>query len=721
MTVTQDRWLEMDLTWFDPQADWGAQIDTLLTRIAPLLLASDGERGLFFNVGWLIDLVTEWTGDPAQRIPTRSRRTAPWAARTYGDLAAFIAQLRQHAAAHGLPDLRIGVLFVQWAHVVWPPELKIYDFDSDWYERHPEVYEPPASFIGMPDLHSHLRLKADRYPYAAFPNGLADGASFPDFFGAQWGQFARAIGFDAIHLRDGFTGPMIYTRSGPYGTSAPADPAVVARFSQAVRDLFRAVKQAAPDRLVFGYSSAISPIADWRVGCVDFETLVADGYIDCWVEQTWGGAWQDWWHQLWKGWTFQFGNLLTRGALIAAANQRRATPCRFYNLIETWDGWEPWDTIHQVPDKLRWAMWAFSHAAVLTPDGPRVPDGSYISWMNNGQRELLSADDIAFVNTHLTAAQTSADQIEQVYGWSLVYNRAMMAWLSETHPDWNASEWLDDQAAFLMKWGVPILSSTRIEWLPAPGVQPDACIAQTPGQLQQDESAALLHPDRPLLAIGRADLFDPAVQAALGFRADVALIPAGFHVCAGGDAPPYDRPYLPPHAPLHLADDAVSRYASRRTPLIVQRGGRLYWQPPDWSEPSNQFLPKYQIGSTYPHFAVARLLHDRARDHHLSHVAISDRPETVAFHLWRSAGEVYLLLGNLETGELGDSRRGRIATVHLSRSQLGLTVGAYRLLPLSADDGAPVEPVSADADWITLTIPVGPESAFVGRLALADA
>jgi hypothetical protein len=247
-----DRWLEMDLTWFDPEADLAPQIEMLVERVAPLLQSVDGDRGIFFNVGWLIDLVTEWTGDPQQKIPTLSRRTAKWAARTYADLRGFIVSLRATAARYDLPDLKIGVLFVGWAHVVWPPELKIYDFDSSWYARHPELYGEAHTIIGMPDLHPVKRLRADAYPYAAFSNGLSEGAYFPDFFGAQWGSFADYTGFDALLLRDGLTGPMVYTRNGPYGTSAPSDPRLAAAFSQSVRDLYRAVKTANLGRGVAG-------------------------------------------------------------------------------------------------------------------------------------------------------------------------------------------------------------------------------------------------------------------------------------------------------------------------------------------------------------------------------------------------------------------------------------------------------------------------------------
>lgn len=720
-----DRWLEMDLTWFDPvgnpAGDLTAQIDMLLQRVTPLLTVVSGEQGIVFNVGWLIDLVTEWTGDPDQRLPLQSRRTAKWAQQSYAFLRDFLAQLRAEAARHDLPRLKLGVLFVGWSHVVWPPELKIYDFDSAWYARHPEVYSAPKTIIGMPDLHPVQRLNGDDYPYAAFPNGLTAGAYFPEFFGAQWGHLSRFLGLDLLLLRDGLTGPMVYTRNGPYGTRAPSDPAVVAAFSQSVRDLYRCVKEANPAALVFGYSSAISPVADWRVGCVDFEALVADGYIDGWIEQTWGGAWQDWWHQLWKGWTFQTANLLTRGVMIARANEQRATPCRFYNLIETWDGWEPWDTLHQVPHKLRWAMWAFTHAAALTPQGVKVPDGSYISWMNNGAMALLSEDDVAYLNTHLNAAQADALAMDRVYGCTLVYHRAMMEWLSAEHPDWNVSEWIDDYAALLMKWGVPALGCTRSEWLAQLPPPRDGWIAQTPGLLDRAVLETLLDDDTPLLVVGRADVLDSTVQAALGIFTRGEAVEAGFQVARGAGAPPYDRPYLPEHAVIGATADTEVLYETPATPLMTRCRSAAYWQPPDWSEPFNAFVPKYQLGSTFPHYRAAVLLHEMARAHGLSHLEGVEHAQPLAFHLWRSAGRVTVLLGNLETGVFGDARTPRSARLWLNREQLALGSARYTLERIDGDENDAITLLRNEGEWLVFEVVIPPEDCRVLRLREVEA
>ncbi|MGE0140089.1 MAG: hypothetical protein AB7R77_19935, partial [Ilumatobacteraceae bacterium] len=645
-----DRFLEMDLTWFDPAAPFGPQLDVLLDRVAPMLTDVSGRRGIFFNLGWLVDVVTDWTGDAGQPIPTRSRRTAAWASCTYARLREFVDELLAAAAARGIPDLVPGILFVNWAHVVWPPELKIYDFDSDWYDRHPELYEPPHSFIGMPELFPINRLHADSYPYATSPGGVTEGQTFGSLFGAQWASFATFTGFRAVLLRDGFCGPMIYTRNGPYGTSAPTDPAVVAAFSDSVRQLFREVKQAAPDHLVFGYSSAISPVADWRVGCVDFEALVADGFIDGWIEQTWGGAWQDWWHQLWKGWTFQTANLLTRNAMIQRANEQRTEPCVLLHLVETWDGWEHWDTIHQVPGKLTWGAWAFAHASALTPAGPRPSDGAYVSWLNNGHMDLLSEDDVEFVRGLLDRTETSAAHLDAVYGPSLVYDRATMEHLATTDPAANVGEWIDDQAGLLMKWGTPILSATRSEWLG--GVGDDRTFIAQPSMATADGQLHPLASATDVLVVGRADVIAPELRERAGVEATGGVLEAEFWVCTGdrGDAPPWDRPYLPEHVAVTAASDAEVLYHSSATPLLVRRDRWAWWQPTDWSEPFNQFVPKYQVGSTYPAYRVAVMQAGAAARAGRSHVAGVARPLPVAFHAWRSAGVVHVLLGNLETG-----------------------------------------------------------------------
>ncbi|MFN8560916.1 MAG: hypothetical protein U0703_04660 [Anaerolineae bacterium] len=123
----------------------------------------------------------------------------------------------------------------------------------------------------------------------------------------------------------------------------------------------------------------------------------------------------------------------------------------------------------------------------------------------------------------------------------------------------------------------------------------DALIAHgSEASIMSDESS-------PALVVGRADMIDAAVQAKLGIALRGSLIEATFHVARGNDAPPYDRPYLPEHQPIAVRDGARVLYRTEATPLVTSRGGWAFWQPPDWSEPFNPFVPKYQLGSTYPH------------------------------------------------------------------------------------------------------------------------
>jgi hypothetical protein len=712
-----DRWVEMDLQWFHPET-LEKQIPELIQRLKPLYVSIGGARGLIFNVGWLIDLATEWQGSPDQPLPLHSRRTAGWSGSTYAGLRDLFQRVRTEAAHQGISNFKIGVLFVEWGHVVWPPDIKIYDFDSEWYDRHPEVYDPPRSFIGMPELRPGAHLLEDLYPYASAPQGISAGLSFIDFFSAQWGAASKYLGLDALVLRDGFMGPMIYTRNGPYGASASPYPDDIAGWTEDVRRLFRKVKDANPHIFLMGYSSGISAVADWRVGCVDFESVVADGAMDAWIDQTWGGAWQDWWNQEWKGWTFQLAYLLLHRVMIEAANQQRKLPCKHYHLIETWDAWEPWDTLHQVPGKLRWAMWAYSHAAVVKENGePGVPHGSYVSWANRQDGELLSLEDVAFIQENLDASQRSAANLKQVFGPTAVYNREGMQWLASAHPEWNASEWLDEQIGFLMKWGLPILAATRLEWLDPQTSQ--GFIFGLPGKMSPElkERTASAVRQQPAMITGRADLIEPRLLELAGVKPRGALHPKGYisgqpHGDLAYDLPEFNILHLPVHQPIQN-DGCEVLFECETGPSLVKKGHVLYWQPPDWSEPSNQFLPRYQLGSLSSHALAARAFSKQLSDLGCTHLEAVPLAQPLSFHYWLSGGQIFFLFGNLETGLTGDAHLERNARLVVSLDEFHLPDGAYRLRSLS---GTMVEAKAHGERILYFDIHVAPEDSLVFTL-----
>src|SRR5690606_10940926 len=118
---------------------------------------------------------------------------------------------------------------------------------------------------------------------------IPDGISFAEAFAAQWAELSDFLSLDALHLRDGFLGNL-YSRRGPFGTTASPDPDENRTWTDAVISLCRAVKHHCPDTTLMLYSSGIGGTAEWRVGCVDVEEVIAAGDVDVFVDQTWGGA-----------------------------------------------------------------------------------------------------------------------------------------------------------------------------------------------------------------------------------------------------------------------------------------------------------------------------------------------------------------------------------------------------------------------------------------------
>src|SRR6185437_11689205 len=79
-------------------------------------------------------------------------------------------------------------------------------------------------------------------------------------------------------------------------------------------------------------------------------------------------------------------------------------------------------------------------------------------------------------------------------------------------------EWIDEQAGGVIKWPMPILSATRVEWLPR--VHSDLFIFQTPSHLAPRHTAYiadLIESGQPVAIFGSPDGgIDPALEAIAG-------------------------------------------------------------------------------------------------------------------------------------------------------------------------------------------------------------
>ena len=65
--VPGDRWLEIDLYWFDLK-DIRGSARAFWDRYEPLYAGVQGFRGVVLNVGWTVACVMDWSGDLNQRI-----------------------------------------------------------------------------------------------------------------------------------------------------------------------------------------------------------------------------------------------------------------------------------------------------------------------------------------------------------------------------------------------------------------------------------------------------------------------------------------------------------------------------------------------------------------------------------------------------------------------------------------------------------------------------
>jgi hypothetical protein len=714
--IPGDRWMEIDLYWFE-QKDIGRSVKTFWDRFQPLYTGVQGYRGVILNVGWTVSCVMEWSGNLDQHITlpkgsgeqhwvdargpltgSTEERMRKWKERfrnplfvehrgyeawTYRNLLELSAHLRQEAAQRGIKDFKVGMLnyAMRNAYGEVPP----------WVARHSETFTKVSPGVvswtqEFAFFDPSTRLHADPTRLGGLPEGIPEGMPVHQAYAAQWGSLSKAVGLDAIMLRDSFGMPVPYQRWGPWGPLAPS-PEVIREATAVVAMLVREVKTANPGALVMMYSNAASAVGDWRANGLDLESVAKEGYLDIFVDQTWAGAWNEvglretqFWNAPLLGWTYQLGYVLLHAAILAD------TRVRHYPLIETFDAWEDWDVIHTAPERLRWGIWAYSHATVKTPKGLKLPAGSYISWANQGKR-LLGTEDVRFLADNLNATIADARQTAEVFGPTLVYSRESMQWqIAHATPHHDIKEWIDEQAASVMKWPVPILSVTRVEWLPQ--VKSDLFILQTPSHLAPEHTAhiaKLMTEGHPIAIFGSpASGVDPEIDRLGGLSPSERSGEdrATAHLAQLTGTSPTFAAHIPETFKTfyqltrnQAAPDARVLYSVEGNPVLTldtAQGKRIVmWDPSDmvFKVQEQDSLAVLWGSSGAPYALVAGALNYLMSSSNVLHAKDIDLSQTMNVTAWRAKdGVIRILAANLEEGLRDDADMTRHAIVVLPAS-----------------------------------------------------
>ncbi|KQW44847.1 MULTISPECIES: hypothetical protein [unclassified Roseateles] len=715
LAVPADRWLEMDLYWFDP-ADVDASADRFWARYAPLYRGVSGHRGVVLSVGLTANFILSYSGDPAQQIwlPRTSgqelghslrgqldgdtaQRQRAWRERftaakraahsvsygrwTYADLRRLTDAMRERARREGISDFRMAAFVVGQDGAYGDP--------MPFARRHPEAFTgwgevAPGALASSSHFDPVNALRADSQPLGGLPQGIPEGFPVHALFAAQWGAVSKACGLDGLMLRDSFSFPRAYTRYGPWGQYVP-DNATAERNTAGLAALLRGVKQANPRTLTMMYSTAATATADWRGNGIDLERIARDGHLDIFVDQTWAGAWgevgvreQTFWNAPLLGWTYQLGTLLMHAAVLAD------TRVRHYPLIETFDAWESWNTIHTAPERLRWAIWAYSHAGVKTPQGLRMPAGAYISWGHHGE-ELLSDQDVGFLSGELDAAAWDAAQTVDIAGPTLVYSRdAAAAQMSRLAPGFDPRDRLDEQVGTIIKWPLPVLSVTRAEWLSQ--VRSDLLLFGATNDLPP----AQLDVIKRMAGQGQAMAFFGAVasgtHSALSGLLGVSSVPhrpnvqdrmlravPGAAWPAVANAGAFNAP--PPATQVRAPAGSVVYSFGNAAGLVLDQGGQrnlALWDPVPFFDYWYRPLKDLLNGDATPYAVVAATLNQQLGKAGAFRAVDSDVAHSGTVSAWvREDGKVRLLVGNLEEGLRDDADRSRRMTLSFPRSWHG--------------------------------------------------
>ena len=682
-----DRWVEVDLDWFF-SGDQVQNARLFSHRVAPIFKGSTADFGVIVNIGWISDLIYLWTGDAKQTLPLESSRLQKFKGATYGDLRSFFQLLSAELATLGFHSAKLGIMVVGLGAFVFPEESgEYYDITSEWKRRQPHLYAKRVSEIPATDLDPRLDLKKDTNSYAAYPEGIADGLSFATFVSKQWGALARFLSIEVLHLRDGWFGPMIYRRSGYYGTRASDDPIENATWSSALARVCEEIKLEKPDTFLILYSSALGANVENLIGCIDMEKIVHQGHVDAFIDQSWGGAWQDWWPMQSLGWTFQLQNILSHAAELRRGSKTKA---RHYYLIETFDGWEPWDTLHRTQGKLQWAIWAYAHAMAKTREGLQPADGIYISWMNNPHGELLSEVDIEFLATEIQESVASALSVIALEGVTVVHNREAIDEVLASMPSQIQGLLWEDDLAMAAKWGFPIGPVVHIEEI---GKQDSVQYFPRPLSSQVAMIESSLVAGTKVMLSCNAEQLPTSLRKRLGITVTQNVIKE-----RGFDILDLETETKPGWDVVSLDSRLESRAQMQNTrlslrsgePLIVSLSEISWWQPPVPTDQEFSNVLTTRFGTIRPFKAIAEIANEYLGHAGRINLERCKPHETIVVQAWKHTSHTYILLGNVESGVIGDSMWGRRVTVNvpnhgLDNAEVKIIRGSGSLASASLD------------------------------------
>lgn len=306
---------------------------------------------------------------------------------------------------------------------------------------------------------------------------------------------------------------------------------------------------------------------------------------------------------------------------------------------------------------------------------------------------LLTRTDIAFLASALNAAVESANGLEEVFGPAMVINRATLDRVMHATPTDNVYEWIDEQVGWLLKFGAPCLTVTRIE----DGVDPErkgGYILSVPAAPEvsaatlKNVSAAVAN-GHPVVALGRADYVHPDLLAMLGVSADQSDDSVG-----AGPLPAYygnatllsvsPNGALPVGAPAHQIISLSPRVSAKvvdaskgRAFLTVggalvavadASGAPMAWaQLNDWRNGAGEDIGVNNVGTVGGFQTLALIASGGGSGggggNSTTSAAVAITAGVNATHpgtmlAWRSHGTAKILLGNLEGVYCGGATSG---------------------------------------------------------------